>query len=209
MRVAAQRPGKQVLLGMALALVGACGSTGPSGTTSPTSPTIMPTPSATSGPIRSTSPPPSGSVVVDPALLEHLPATVDGLPVQPTPESDAVVAADPAVVQSGEAVVTAIAIEPPTGEFAHATLIRLRPDVFDDDFFRSWRDSFDQGFCEQAGGVTGSAQAPMGEWVAYIGTCAGGAHTYHVWLGNSRVLVSVSSVGERRLGEQLVEALKD
>jgi hypothetical protein len=151
----------------------------------------------------------SGAVVIDPALREILPETVDGLAVIASPESDADAAADAAVVEYGEAVVTAIAVDPATGEFVYATVVRLRPDVFDDELFRDWRDSFDEGACSQAGGVTGRAEATLGGRTVHIGSCAEGVRTYHVWLEARRALVSASSIGERRLGERLVEGLRE
>ncbi len=126
-----------------------------------------------------------------------------------SPESDADAVGDVAVVEYGEAVVTALAADPGTADFVYATVVRLRPDVFDDELFRDWRDSFDEGACSQAGGVTGRAEATLGGRTVHIGSCAEGVRTYHVWLAARRVLVSASSLGERRLGEVLVEGLRE
>jgi hypothetical protein len=151
----------------------------------------------------------SGPVVIDPSLLGHLPLEVDGVEVMRRPESDLAAAADPVVAEFGEAVVTGLAIDPGSGDFAYATLVRLRPEVFNDDLYRSWRDSFDEGACSQAGGVVRSAITEISGREVHIDSCEGGVRTYHVWLENSRVLVSISSLGDRRLGELLVEALRD
>jgi hypothetical protein len=189
-----------------LATLAACG-TAPASSDAGRSPQSTPnshvTPAAT--PFAT----PAGAVAIDPALLEHLPAAVDGLVLAGRPESDLMAASDPVVVQFGEAVATALAIDAPSGEFAYASVVRLRPGVFDEELFRSWRASFDEGACSQAGGLARTATARLGGREVHIGTCAGGVRTYHAWLGNSRVLVSVSSLGERRLGERLVEALED
>lgn len=165
---------------------------------------LGPSPGAT--PVPTVAPAASGSVAIDPSLRAHLPEFVDGLPLLPAPEADAEVARVPEVVANAEALVTALAIDP-AGEFAHVQLIRLRPAVFSDPFFRSWRDSFDEGFCDQAGGVRGRAEASIGDRQTFITTCGGGARAYHTWLPESRILVAVSSVGERRLGEQVLEGL--
>jgi hypothetical protein len=188
------------LAGIALALAG-CATTAPSppATATPTaSPTASPPATASSGP-----------VAIDPSLLDHLPAQVAGLDVMGRPESDLAAAADPVVIEFGEGVVTGLAIDPASGDFAYATLVRLRPDVFTDDLYRSWRDSFDEGACSQAGGVVRSAITEISGREVHIDSCEGGVRTYHVWLETSRVLVSVSSLGDRRLGELLVEALRD
>ncbi|MEX2011070.1 MAG: hypothetical protein WEF51_02410 [Chloroflexota bacterium] len=189
------------LAGIALALAG-CATTAPS-------PTATATPTAT-GP--TTPPPPTasnGPVVIDPSLLDHLPLQVDGLDVMRRSESDLAAAADPVVTEFGEGVVTGLAIDPASGDFAYATLVRLRPGVFTDDLYRSWRDSFDEGACSQAGGVVRSAITEISGRDVHIDSCEGGVRTYHVWLEKSRVLVSISSLGERRLGELLVEGIRD
>lgn len=189
---------------LSLILVG-CGSAVPSATPVPTSTSL---PSSSPRP-PSGQPTSSGSVPVDPSLLDHLPAQVDGLDVMRSPDSDAAAAADPVVSQHGEAVVTALVIAPPSGDFAYATVVRLRPGAFSEELYRSWRETFDEGACSQAGGVVRVAVTTIADREVHIDSCEGGLRTYHVWLGNSRTLVSVSSAGERRLGERLVEALKD
>ena len=179
--------------------------------TEPAVPSATPAPSAsaaTESPALPPSLPPGGAVTIDPALLDHLPATVDGLAVQRVPESDAIARTDPIVVGNADAAVTAL-VSDPAGEFAHATLVELHQGVFDDALFRSWRDAFDASVCEPAGGVAGRAEATIGGRRTFIGSCQAGVHTYHVWLERSSVLVSVSSVGERGLGEKIVAALTD
>jgi hypothetical protein len=188
------------LAGIALALAG-CATTAPS-PSAPATPTARPT--ASPPPTRST-----GPVAIDPSLLDHLPAQVAGVDVMRRPESDLSAAADPVVTEFGEGVVTGLAIDPASGDFAYATLVRLRPDVFTDDLYRSWRDSFDEGACSQAGGVVRMAVTEVSGREVHIDSCEGGVRTYHVWLEDSRVLVSISSLGERRLGELLVEGLRD
>jgi hypothetical protein len=187
--------------GIVFALAG-CATTAPS-------PSVTATPS---GDTPTASPPPtesSGPVAIDPSLLDHLPAFIDGLEVMRRTESDLTAAADPVVTEFGEGVVTGLAIDPASGDFAYATLVRLRPDAFTDELYRSWRDSFDEGACSQAGGVVRIAITEISGREVHIDSCEGGVRTYHVWLENSRVLVSISSLGDRRLGELLVASLRD
>ena len=114
------------------------------------------------------------------------------------------------MIANGEAVLTHLALDPATNDLVHVTLVRLRDGVFDDAFFRTWRDTFDLGACGQASGVAGHAEAQIGGRTTFIGTCAGGARTYHTWLADERVLVSATAVGdERRLGERLMEGLRE
>jgi hypothetical protein len=184
-------------------ILAGCGTTAPSGTPNPTS-------LSSSGPTAPSQTAASiGPVAIDPSLLEHLPAQIDGLDVIRSADSDAAAVADPVVSQFGEGVVTALAIDAAAGDFAYATVVRLRPDAFSAELYRSWRDSFDQGACSQAGGVVRTAVTQISGREVHIDTCAGGLRTYHAWLPNSRILVSISSAGERKLGELLVQGLRD
>jgi hypothetical protein len=198
-----------LLLAATTTFLAACGTTQPTATepttTATASATVRPTPSPTARPTA----PPGAQAPIDPSLLEVLPDEVGGFPVQPAPEALAEAVTDPAIVRDVEALAAAIVVDPATGEFGYATVLRFLDGVATDAFLRDWRDTFDAGVCEQAGGVSGTAEAQIGGRQVYIGSCAGGAHTYHIWLGNRGLLVSVSAVGEQRLGEQLVEALRD
>ena len=48
----------------------------------------------------------------------------------------------------------------------------------------------------------------MGGQDTQIATCAGGVHTYHVHLSKRDLIVSISSVGEKRYGEQVIVGLR-
>lgn len=208
------------------AVVGACGQSGAatpsataSGVTVPPTPAALasPTPAASiavsTEPTPSSSPVPSGDVAVDLALLDHVPTAVDGVAVEPDPATSAEVAADPSLSDSASALAIALAIAAGSSvadDLAIVSVVRLRPGVFDDGFFRSWRDSYDAAACAAAGGVSGHAETEIAGRTTYIGTCGGGAHTYHVMLEtDDAVLVSVTAVGERRLGEQVVAGLTE
>jgi hypothetical protein len=182
-----------------------------------------PTPSATAtrAPAGSSSPVPSGSpgssgaaaasplVAIDPSLLDLLPKTIGSIPVMPSPESAAEPASDPSLAASAQSLAVALAVDQTTGNLVVASVVKLKAGVFSDAFYRDWRDSFDQGVCGQAGGVSGNAQATMDGRTVYIGTCAGGVHTYHVHLDGPDVIISANSVGDGRLGEQLMDSLPD
>ena len=108
------------------------------------------------------------------------------------------------------AIAVALAIEPRASagdDLAVVSVVQLRPGAYDDAWFRSWRDTYDAAACEAAGGVQGNAEAVIAEHDTFIGTCAQGAFTYHVHLEDPDRLVSITSVGDRRLGEQVVAGL--
>jgi hypothetical protein len=143
---------------------------------------------------------------VDRTLLEILPSAVDGIAVEPSPDGEAAGIEDPCLARIATAFASGFAAD--LENFTFVVVVSLRSRVLDDGVYRSWRDSFDEGACSQADGVAGHAEAEIGGRTVYIGTCTGGLRTYHVWLEDRDVLISASAVGERRLGEQLVENLR-
>jgi hypothetical protein len=188
-------------------LVVGCGS-------APTpSPSPTPPPRASASVPPTTSSTPGGSspaVAADPSLLAVVPAAAAGLRLDYDPDTTASVAADPALV--GDAGALAIGLAVPAGgaspsEFVIVNVVRLRDPAKDDAWFRGWRDTYDQGACDQAGGVAGNAQAEFSKHPVFIATCAGGAITYHVRLENGAIVLSLTSVGPGRPGERLMRAL--
>ena len=178
-------------------------------------PSVAPT--STGGPIASptqnlpSAPPsggPSSSVAIDASLLAILPATVDGIEVVESPEAEIAALAGPELAAVGSAMAAGIAVDTTTGQFVYAVVVRLEPGAVTDTVFRDWRDSYDEGACSQAAGVTGKAEAQIAGRTVYIGSCSGGVLTYHVWLVDQGILISASAVGDRRLGETLMGNLR-
>ena len=202
------------LLAVAL-LFAACGGGGGGApvtpTAAPTSSLLPPasdTPSADT-PSAATA---SAAIVVDETLIDYLPIEVAGIALTSDPDTAGEIASDPDLAASASAIAVASAIAPGTSvgdDLAVVSVVRLKPGVFDTEFFRSWRDSYDKAACEVAGGTAGNAQAVIGGRETDIGTCGAGAHTYHVYLEASNVIVSVTSVGRLRLGEQIVAGLRE
>jgi hypothetical protein len=168
--------------------------------------TIPPTPPVTLGP--SDTPVPQSGVVIDSRLLHVLPATVDGFDLVESADAEAAVLEDPQLAAVAASIAAGIAVDPASDEFVYAIVVRIKPGTMDDAVFRDWRDSFDEGACSQADGVGGHAQTVIDGRTVYIGTCAGGLRTYHAWLEQKEVLISASAVGDRRLGESLMENLQ-
>ena len=192
----------------------ACGSSTPSPSTGQTSGASRSP--GSSLPAASDGAGASSSVVavvdVDQDLLDLLPVAVGGIAITSDPVTAASIATDPALAANASAIAVGIAVAPGASgadDLAVASAVELRPGVYSDAFFRDWRDSYDSAACETAGGVSGNAEADIGGHHAYIGTCTGGAHTYHVYLEKDDVIVSVTSVGELRLGEQVIAGLRE
>lgn len=193
---------------MILALASAaCGIAGPA---SP-APSVAASPSGQLLPSRVPLPSPPASVVpavVNADLLEVLPDSIDGLDRQTDPDLDAQLATDPQLVASAQSFATAVYVDPESGLFAYASIIELKDGVFGDAFYRDWRDSFDEGACSQAGGVGGNAEAAIAGHTTFIGSCGGGLRTYHTYLEERQLLVSVSAPDQQRLGERVIEGLR-
>jgi hypothetical protein len=220
-RIAAGLP---ILVGLLIGL-SACGSTTPSSPTpsSPTTPSASVVPSAPAG---SSSPastgPPSASpaataagpsttasrsaVEADPGLFACIGDAADGLTFQYDTETTVRVAADPDLALNAVGLAIGLYTVPnqqPIVDFAIVSVVRLRDATVDDAWYRSYRDSYDTAACAQAGGVARHAESTIGPNHVYIGSCAGGAFTYHVRLAAQPIVVSITAAGPARLGERL------
>jgi hypothetical protein len=188
---------------MAVVVLSACIPPRPS----PPPPPPTPTPTATLAPSASA----TSAVTVDPSLLDLVPDSVAGVPVQEDEATAAEIAGEASIAPFVSALAVASAFGPPPTDtlpdYVVVTVARLKPGLFGDIFFRGWRDTFDAAVCEQAGGVDGHAEARIGGRQTFIGTCAGGVHTYHVYMPDQDVIVSLQGAGDGRFGERVVEGL--
>jgi hypothetical protein len=176
------------------------------------SPTPVPVTAAPTDPTASPSATAGGSaagVIVDPTLLELLPADVDGVPLAADPDTAAEIAGEGSIEPFVSALAIAAAFRPDQSDYVVVTVARVKPGVFGDLFFRGWRDTFDSAVCEQAGGVDGTAEADIAGRHTFIGTCTGGVHTYHVHVPGRDVIVSMQGAGPGRFGERVVEGLTE
>ncbi|MEX1171200.1 MAG: hypothetical protein WEG56_01185 [Chloroflexota bacterium] len=156
---------------------------------------------------------PRAAIGVDPALLDVLPPTVDGIERLADPDTAAEIATSVDLAASVESIAVAIYVGPGSSvadDLAIVSVARLRPDVFSDGWFRQWRETYDAAACEPAGGVqTGSAQAEIGGVTTHIGSCRNLVHTYHVRLTGPDRVVAITALGEARLGERIVAGLTE
>ena len=211
------RPVRSVaLVSLALCVVAGCIPARPSPSATPTAQPTEPSPSASGAGPTSTNAATSASsaaVAVDPSLLTVLPDTVDGIPVQPDEATAADIAREPSIAPFVSSLAIAAAFGPPASgsvdDYVVVTVARVKPGLFGDLFFQGWRDTFDEAVCQQAGGVRGTAEATIGGRQTFIGTCAGGIHTYHVHLPEQNLIVSMQGVGPKRFGERVVEGLNE
>ena len=224
----ARRRRLRVAIGWTLGLgfvLAACGS--------PTSPGPSTLPSAPGSITGQTSPATTGSSGTDsgiPAATSSSPATPStaagsGSAVQPEPglfavihgssatlafqydaQTTAQVAADPALVHDVSALAIGLYTIPgqqPVADFAIVSVLRLRDPSVGEEWFRQYRDTYDAAACAQAGGVERHSEADFGPNHAFIAGCAGGAFTLHVRLPVRGIVVSITTVGPGRLGQQI------
>jgi hypothetical protein len=197
--------------------IGACGpsQSSPSGgpAESPVSSPVSPgpvLPSASPSTAVETAPSLPPGVTVDPGLLEVFPTEIDGVALQPDPETAAQLGSDPLLAESALSIAVAISVAPSATDaedFAVASVIRLRPDVFDEAFYQEWRDTYDMAACEVADGVESEDETEIDGRQVYTGTCVGGARTYHTYLVDQGFIVSITATGERRFGELILAGL--
>jgi hypothetical protein len=169
-----------------------------------TTPVVLPPGSL--GPPVTLAPTAAPLVRIDPSLLAVLPDSLDGLSVLESSEADADAQSNASLALIADAAVGALAIDPGSGDFVLSLVVRLKPGTVDEAGFRNWRDSYDAGACSNA--VSGHAEAAIAGRTVYVGTCANGLHTYHLWIADRNLLVSASSGGARGLGEALFAELR-
>jgi hypothetical protein len=161
----------------------------------------------------SSSPVPSSAAAlqVDPGLLALVPTSVDGVPLTFDAETSATIAADPPIARDAASLAVALAVVPGASgadDLAIVNVVKLRDPAKDDGWFRDWRETYDKAACAQAGGVVGNAEATLGGGTVYIGSCAGGVLTYHTRLEQAGIVVSVTALGSRRLGEKVMAGIQ-
>ena len=199
--------------GLLAATLAGCGTDVPSGGPSnvpSAGPLATPTAAAlaTIGPPPSPTPDDAAPVVLDEALLGVLPAEIGSTPVKEDLDAASLALTDPALDQVASAIDAGVAFDAGSGNLVLALVVRLKPDAFGEELFRQWRDSYDEGACAQTGGVVGHAEADIGGRRTYVTSCVQDMHTYHVWLKEQGLLISASSIGDGRFGEQLLEGLR-
>lgn len=191
------------VLGLLVGVLAGCA--GPTPSTAPATTAVTPGPAPTpSAPSTAA----AVATIVDPSLLDRLPASIDGIALTPDAETATEIAATIDAETGIEAM--AVAIYPSVEDYAVVTIARLRPDEFSEDWFRDWRDTFDEGVCQQAGGVDpGHAELELGGRQVFRSTCIGGVVIHHVWLAESRSIVSLQGAGPLDVGRRVLEGLDE
>ncbi|HEX8939487.1 MAG TPA: hypothetical protein VF763_04930 [Candidatus Limnocylindrales bacterium] len=201
---------RPALLALVAVLLAACGGASPSGSASPSGGSATGASPAPTGASSATASPSvrigAYGLAIDPALVHLLPATVGGAPVTESPELEAAAMgdADLATHVSSYAAATVGSLGDP--DWAQVQFLSLKPDA-GKSFYPAWRDQVESAGCSQASGVASREQRTIGGWPVDVTTCVGGAMLYQLQLQDQGVLVSVTALGPKKLGEQAVAAL--
>ncbi|MGH2511622.1 MAG: hypothetical protein ACRDGQ_02925 [Candidatus Limnocylindrales bacterium] len=145
---------------------------------------------------------------VDPLLLALLPATVDGQAITEIPEIEAQIGTDPDLLANAQALAVALGVNSATDDFAYIAVIQLKPLVFSNAWFVSWRQSYDQGACSQSNGLKSTGSTSIAGRQVFVATCIGGASTYHVHLAGPDRLISITAAGPGNYGALVMADLK-
>lgn len=208
-------------LGVALlAAAAGCGASSPSRSLGATAglPSTSPIgPSPTGGGSLGVGASPAASrsaVAVDPSLLRFVPLGGDGVDLTFDPDTTASVAADPGLAADISSLAIGLytrrsagASASPSGDLVIVNVANLRDSTQDENWFRDWRESYDRAACANAGGVVRHAETTIGATRFFVGSCAGGSFTYHVRLRDVGMVVSMTSIGSGRLGEEIVRRM--
>ena len=195
-------------------LIVGCGTAPPSDLARPTnSPAALQPPA--SSPALTSAPASVPAVVPDPTLLDVLPIGGDGLILTYDPDTTARIAADPSLAADAASLAVGLATlgraagrsAGPLDDLAVVSVVRLRDPAADEEWFRDWRDTYDTAACAQAGGVARHAESALNGRTVFIGSCAGGAFTYHARTDDGAIVISITSIGAARVGEVILRRL--
>ncbi len=176
---------------------GSAGASGAASASPSAVPSDLPSPSLRVGPY---------GLVIDPSLLRVLPATVAGLPVTESGDLEAAALGDLDIPTNVSAYAAAVVGSLGDPDWATVSILALRPSA-GQSFVAAWEQQYDEAACSRASGIAGRGETTIGGWLTQTATCAGGVLAYHVQIVDRGILVSISSVGPRKLGEQVVAAL--
>ncbi len=145
-------------------------------------------------------------MILDETLLAALPPDVDGVLVTAEAQAFAEAASDLSFRSNVARAVFPIVAS--GNDLASGVVAQLIGGRYSDQFFRDWRDSYNEGACGQSGGAASTAETEIAGRTVYIDTCAGGLRTYHAWIESRGVIVSLFSIGEGRFGERLMAGIR-
>jgi hypothetical protein len=191
--------------GLLVVLIGCGLDPSPAPSSAPPSASSQPTLVAT--PARSLAGSPDASAEADPGLFALIGGDASELDFRYDPDTTGTVGADPGVAADATGIAIGLYTvrgQQPIQDYGIVSILQLRDPSRDGEWFRSYRDSYDESACAQAGGIARHSQTVLNGHTVFIGGCAGGAFTYHVRVRENALVVSITSVGPADLGVRLM-----
>ena len=166
---------------------------------------------ATQVPIEAT-PWPNGTIGadglrIDPSLMSNIPSIVGGNPLVEYVEVESAALDDSHYADAFSSYYAAHLGDITDLNWVEVTLGALKPDAQSQDFYTSWRDDWFNAACSQADGIGSTSLQQINDWQVDVATCKGGVMAYTLRL-DAATLVSIMDLGPRRLGRQLISAIK-
>lgn len=174
--------------------------------------TPSPAPSpVVASPVASSASTPGHELIVDASLLDILPATVSGVTIDPDPATAKTLIGNAGLATSASGVAMARYVgagDSSADDIAIVSVVQLRPGVFSEPFFETWRHEYDGSACEPVGGIAGTEdEVAIASFLVHTGSCVEGANTYHAHLDGD-LLVSIIAVGPADLGAGVIAGLR-
>jgi hypothetical protein len=144
---------------------------------------------------------------ISPSLLYGLPTTVGGSPLVEDTLLEVQAMDDSAFCSAFTAYYATQIGDLTDANWLVATFEQPKEDAQNQDFYDQWRDSWFKTACSQADGLDTTASETINDWRVDVGHCKGGVDAYVVAL-DSGLLISAMDLGPRRLGRELIQAIK-
>jgi hypothetical protein len=143
---------------------------------------------------------------IDPSLLAKLPAHAGALPIVEDAGSESSVLGDAAAANTLDRYVAASAGEVSDPDWVKISLGHFKTESQNADVYSAWVDQYAKGGCSQAGGVAGTTQQTIGDWLVDVSNCNGAVTVYTLQRGDW-VVLSMYDFGPKDIGRQLITAL--
>ena len=144
---------------------------------------------------------------ISPSLLYGLPTMVGGSPLVEDTLLEVQAMDDSGICSAFTAYYAAQVGDLTDPNWLVATFEQPKEGAQNAEFFDQWRDSWFNSACLQADGLDTKATEMINDWQVDVGHCKGGVDAYVVVL-DSGLLISAMDLGPRRLGRELIAAIK-
>jgi hypothetical protein len=144
---------------------------------------------------------------INPSLLSNIPLNVGGSPLIEDVIQELQALDDATYAAAFTSYYAARVNNVGDANWLLVTLEERKPEAVNQEFYDQWRDSWFNVSCSQAEGLGSTSTETINGWTVDVGECRGGVVVYVVAIDDG-VLLSMMDLGPRRLGRQLIQAIK-